>query len=272
MGRTLRWALLGLAATTLLVCVQAQPQAAAERSAASDRARDWKPDVKAAKRYARSRAGHVSFAFIDLEGRSHKFRAGETAALASVFKTMLLAAYLHRKSVRGRGLKGRDRDLLGPMIRRSDSVAATEVNRIVGGRAIERLAKRADMRRFSYDPDTWGLSRGTPRELARFIGRFDRYVPRRHRRYARNLLSSIKSSQRWGVGEVRPRGWKLYFKGGWGSGSGAVNHQVARYERGDCTISMALFTESNPSHDYGSQTLKGLVNRLTDDLRSKSGC
>jgi hypothetical protein len=27
-------------------------------------------------------------------------------------------------------------------------------------------------------------------------------------------------SQRWGVGRVRPRGWSIYFKGGWGAGTG----------------------------------------------------
>lgn len=26
---------------------------------------------------------------------------------------------------------------------------------------------------------------------------------------------------------VRPLGWRLYFKGGWGSGTGWVDHQVA---------------------------------------------
>ena len=47
------------------------------------------------------------------------------------------------------------------------------------------------------------------------------------------LLGSIVRSQRWGIARVRPPGWALYFKGGWGSGSGAVDHQVALLRRGD---------------------------------------
>lgn len=245
--------------------------AGADHVAATDRAGDWRPDVERARNYARSRAGGVSFAFVDLEGRSHKYRAGETAPLASVFKTMLLAAYLRQKDVRDRKLRERDRDLLGPMIRVSDNETATEVNSIVGAGAIERLARRAGMRRFSYDPAIWGNSRGAPRELARYIQRIDEFIPRRHEGYARKLLSSIASGQRWGVGEARPKGWKLYFKGGWGSGTGLVNHQVALLERGRCSVAMALFTTNSPSHSYGSKTLEGLASRLTKGIRG-SGC
>jgi beta-lactamase class A len=237
----------------------------------ADRAGGWRPDVERARNYARSRAGGVSFAFVDLDGRSHKYRAGETAALASVFKTMLLAAYLRQKDVRDRELRERDRDLLGPMIRVSDNEAATEVNSIVGAGAIERLAKQAGMRRFSYDPTIWGNSRGAPRELARFIQRIDRVIPRRHEGYARKLLSSIAPGQRWGVGEARPKGWRLYFKGGWGSGTGLVNHQIALLERGRCSVAMALFTTNSPSHSYGSRTLEWLAGRLTKGIRG-SGC
>jgi hypothetical protein len=35
-----------------------------------------------------------------------------------------------------------------------------------------------------------------------------------------HLLRTVVPSQRWGVARVRPDGWRLYFKGGWGSGSG----------------------------------------------------
>lgn len=238
---------------------------------AAERAGEWRPDVERARRYARSRAGEVSFAFVDLKGRSHKYRAGETAPLASVFKTMLLAAYLRQKDVRDRDLRERDRDLLGPMIRVSDNEAATEVNSIVGAGAIERLARRAGMRRFSYDPVVWGNSRGAPRELARYIQRIDQVIPRRHESYARKLLSSIVSGQRWGVGEARPKGWKLYFKGGWGSGTGLVNHQIALLERGRCAVAMALFTTNSPSHSYASRTLEGLAGRLIKGIRG-TGC
>jgi len=77
--------------------------------------------------------------------------------------------------------------------------------------------------------------------------------------------------QRWGVGRVRlPRGWKLYFKGGWGSGTGAVDHQIALLERGAQRVSVAVLTTDDPSHEYGKETLRGIFARLLHTLPSPS--
>jgi len=185
--------------------------------------------------------------------------------MASVFKVMLLAAYLRRPSVAHRRLRGSDRALLAPMIRSSNNVAATRVRDIAGIGAIRRLARRARMRRFQYDP-VWGLSRSSPRDQSRFMLRLDRLVPARHRGFARRQLARIVPSQRWGIGRVRLRGWRLYFKGGWGSGTGAVDHQVAFLESGRRRIALAIFTTGNPSHSYGKQTLRGVAARLLRGL------
>ena len=64
----------------------------------------------------------------------------------------------------------------------------------------------------------------------------------------------------------RPDGWKLFFKGGWGTGPGRVNHQVAFLERHGARISLAVFTEHSPSHGYGSRTLEGVAKRLLKGL------
>jgi hypothetical protein len=90
---------------------------------------------------------------------------------------------------------------------------------------------------------------------------FDRYVARRHRAFARNQLARIVPSQRWGIGRLRLPGWRLYFKGGWGSGTGAVDHQVAFLESGSARIALAVFTEGDGSHRYGKQTLYGIAAR-----------
>src|SRR6266540_133964 len=159
--------------------------------------RSWKPHVRSAKRYARDRAGEVRFAFIDLGGRMHKFHAAQTVPSASVIKVMFLAAYLRRDSVRHRDLNQSEKDLLSPMIRRSDNDAASRVSAIVGPAAIEALARDAHMRDFRYDPQVWGLSRISSRDQATFMYHLGRYIPRRHWHYARKLLSSIVPSQRW---------------------------------------------------------------------------
>jgi beta-lactamase class A len=225
----------------------------------------WRPHVAAARRYARARRGEVAFAVIDQRGRYYGYRAASTAPAASVFKVMLLASFLRTRD--HRGIPRRERALLAPMIRRSDSVAATEIRDLVGRRRIERLARVAGMRDFDYR-EVWGLSRTSPRDQVRFIDHLMGYIPRAHRPYARFLLTHVIRVQRWGIGRVVPRGWKLYLKGGWGSGSGRVDHQVALLRRGRHRVALALFTQFDPDYAYGKQTLRGLASRLLGGLGS----
>jgi hypothetical protein len=182
-----------------------------------------------------------------------------------VFKVMLLAAFLRKRD--HHGLSRHDRRLLAPMIRRSDNVAATVVRNVVGVRRIERLARVAGMRDFRYHP-IWGLSQTSPRDQVRFVYHLQGLIPRRHRPYERWLLSHVVRSQRWGIGRVLPRGWKLFLKGGWGGGSGRVDHQVALLKRGPKRVALAIFTEFSPSHAYGKQTLRGVARRLLAGLES----
>ena len=167
--------------------------------------------------------------------------------------------------MRDRALRRADRDLLEPMIRWSDNVAATRVRDIVGNDGLVRLARRVGMRAFA-PAAIWGLSRIDAADQTLFFLHVDSFVPRRHRATALRLLSSIVPSQRWGIARVRPPGWALYFKGGWGSGSGAVDHQVALLRRGRRRVSVAILTTSSPSHAYAKATLRGVAARLLRGL------
>jgi hypothetical protein len=223
----------------------------------------WHPHIAAAIRYADRREGEVAFAVVDERGRLGGLHVASTAPAASVFKVMLLVAYLRMRNTHP--LTDADRALLGPMIRRSDSVAATEVRDIAGVARIERVARVSGMRDFSYR-SVWGESRTSPRDQARFMYRLESFIPAVQRPYARFLLSHIVSSQRWGIGRLAPPGWRLFFKGGWGSGSGRVDHQVALLKRGERRVALAIFTQFDPSHGYGKRTLRGLAARLLRGL------
>ena len=224
----------------------------------------WQPDVRAAREYAASRQGEISFAVRTRE-RSWGYRRRLSVNSASVFKAMLLVAYLDHPSVRERPLRDSDRNLLAPMIRYSDNDTATRVRDFVGAARIERLARRARMRAFRLSP-VWGLSQVDADDQSRYFLRLPDLVAGRHRAYARKLLAGIVAEQRWGIAKVRPRGWKLYFKGGWGSGTGAVSHQVALLERGRQRVSVAIMTTGSPSHRYSEQTLRGIASRLLRGL------
>jgi hypothetical protein len=224
----------------------------------------WRPDTEAAKGYAATRLGEISFA-VRSERHLYGVDVRRTVPSASVLKAMLLVAYLREPDIRDRALRKPDRDLLTPMIRWSDNVAATRVRDIVGDDGLVRLAHRVGMRAFSPAP-IWGLSRIDAADQTRFFLHIDRFVPRRHRATAMRLLSSIVPSQRWGIAQVRPSGWALYFKGGWGSGTGAVDHQVALLRRGERRVSVAILTTSSPGHAYGKATLRGVAGRLLRGL------
>lgn len=223
----------------------------------------WHPHVKSARRYARRRAGDVRFAITELGGRVRGYHQGRSAPMASTYKAMLLVAYLRR--IRHQRLEDWERDLLRPMIRRSDNDAATTIDEILGRGPMERLARRAGMSHFRWN-DTWGLSLNASADQARFFRRYRRYLPRRHGRFAMRQLRNIVSWQRWGIAQVRPRGWRLYFKGGWGSGTGLVEHQTARLERGKRRIGLSIMSEGNPSHEYAKDTLRGVARRLLRGL------
>jgi Beta-lactamase enzyme family len=228
----------------------------------------WHPHIRAAADYAASRAGGISFG-VRTDRRLHGVAVERVVPSASVVKAMLLVAYLRRPGVRDRDLTAGERALLGPMIRRSDNSAASQVCNIVGTGGLERLAARVHMHRF-HATRPWGLSSINVADQTRFFLHLDRWVPRRHRRYALGLLGSIVPSQRWGIARVRPRGWALYFKGGWGSGTGWADHQVALLRRGERRLSVAILITSSPSHEYGKETLRGIAARLLRGLRPGS--
>lgn len=189
---------------------------------------------------------------------------------ASTLKVMLAAAYCRRRSVRRRALNHGDRALITPMIRESDNVTATKVFQRVGTRGLDEVARAAGMARFTPADPIWGNSRVTARDLSRLMLRLDDVLPARHRTTILDLLRTITPSQRWGVARVAPQGWRLYFKGGWGSGTGAVDHQAALLTRGSLRLSLAITTTGNGSHAAGKETLRGVAARLLrglDDVR-----
>ena len=223
--------------------------------------RGWASGVRAADRYAGSRSGLIAFAVRTQAGVRGRMLDQQFPS-ASVVKAMLLVAYLRRHG--DRPLTPRDRRLLTPMVRWSSNVAATAVSNSLGSQALNALARRARMPRFS-EGERWGNSLITARDQTRFFLRVDRLMPARHREYGMGLLARVVPEQRWGVARAAPAGWNLFFKGGWGSGRGVVDHQVALLTRGGERVSVAVLTLSN-DHAAGKATLEGVSRRLLRGL------
>ena len=223
--------------------------------------------MRDAIRYASHRHGVIAFA-VRTRTRFWGWHEADTFPSASVLKAMLLVAYLDMPSVRYRPLRRADRLLLGLLIRRSDNDAATRVLAIVGSAPVYALAYRARMRHFTLVRRRWGFSRITAADQTRYFLHIDRLTAPRHRNYAMRLLNTITPAQRWGIARVRPRSWRLYFKGGWGDRQGWVDHQVALLTRGRQRVSVAILTLHDERHVYGRETLRGIAVRLLRGLDS----
>jgi Beta-lactamase enzyme family len=224
-----------------------------------------RPGLATAIVYARGRRGDIAFA-VRYAGGFYGYRPDHREWSASVLKAMLLVAYLDRPSVAQRPLDGGEQTTLRAMITRSDNDAADQIDTIVGAGGLRALAARVGMHSFVSAEPIWGESQITARDQTRFFLQIESALAPRHRAYAMKLLAGIVPSQRWGIGQVRPAGWKLYFKGGWGSGTGLIDNQVALLARGCARISVAVLSMHDGSHAYGKQTLRGIFARLLGRL------
>ncbi len=221
------------------------------------------PTVEAAREYAAERPGTVAFA-VRTEDDFWGEREDRVFPSASVLKAMLLVAYT--QDARDRTLRRDERALLAPMVQRSDNAAASAIFIRLGTKRLQRLARDAGMTRFKAASPIWGNSRITARDQTRFFLHIDALLPPRHRAYGLRLLRQIVPSQRWGIGRLELPDWRVYFKGGWGAGTGAVDHQVALLRRGDERIAVAVLTANNGSHAAGKTTLAGVFRRLLNGM------
>jgi hypothetical protein len=261
----MRARLLLLAATALFAGLLVTRAGAQDPSTVPDPTKVWTPHMHDAAVYARRRTGHIAFA-VETEHSRWGYHETRSYPSASLLKPILLVAYLERSSVKDRDLHHSERALLSPMIERSDNNAATRVLNIVGTSEERRVARRAGMQHFVPHTNPWGLSEITAEDQAHFFLHIDDLLPAHHRAYGMHLLHSIVHSQRWGIGEVAPPGWHLYFKGGWGSGTGWVDHQTVLLVRGDRRVAVSVLTHLDGSHSYGKETLRGIFSRLLDGL------
>jgi len=219
--------------------------------------------IAAARSYLGGRDGYTSFAVIDSEGRMHGSHVHRTFVSASVVKAMLLVAYLREAAGAHRALDEEDRELLQPMIHYSDNEAASAVWERIGNPRLRALARRAGMTDFSIEGD-WASAQISAADQARFFFGLRELVPARFRHLADHLLSHIAGYESWGVPAVaRPRGWRVYFKGGWrGTWRGQLVHQIAWLRKPHERVAIAVMTDGDPSMEYGIDTIQGVARRL----------
>ena len=216
--------------------------------------------VRSVRHYVSGRA-ISSFALIDTHGRLRGFAPHRRYVTASVVKAMILVARL--RQIGNRMPSPSDRAVLDPMIQISDTDAASVAYGWVGDAGLLAVAKRAGMHDLTVGGH-WGNVLFSAADQAHLFLVIDKLVPPRSRAYARHLLSSIVSYQRWGFSRFAARhGWHTFFKGGWRTTNrGSLVHEAALFERHGRRFSLAVLTDGDPSHEYGTATLRGVATRL----------
>jgi hypothetical protein len=218
--------------------------------------------MERAAAYLQTRTGRTAFAVVDSSGRELGLNAHSHFLSASVVKAMLLVAYLRRLAARHEQVGSPSQALLYPMIHVSDNHAASATWRIVGDDGLEDVARRAGMVDFELGPD-WANEEISAADQARFFFGMDSLIPPQFRAYARSLLSAVDPSQSWGIPAAARPAWRVFFKGGWrGTYEGQLVTQIARLQRGARQIAIAVMTVSDPSMEYGEETIEGVAARL----------
>ena len=210
------------------------------------------------------RAGRTAFAVLDSEGRLSGEHLHRTFVSASVVKAMLLVGYLRMLDARGRHVvDAASNAFLYPMINVSDNAAATRTWSILGNAGLYAVARAAGMTDYSVSTD-WASSQISAADQARFFFGMPALIPREFVGYADALLSGIAAYESWGIPAVaRPRGYAVFFKGGWrGTALGQLVHQAARLEGHGRTLAIAVMTDGDPSMGYGIDTIQGVTGAL----------
>lgn len=222
----------------------------------------WSPELEGAIATAAARVGTTSLAVIGTDGVLVGHRPDRPVAAASTLKVMFMAAYLRQPSVRDRDLTAADLSLLEPMITRSENDPGTVIANQLGPDPLYELAAEAGMQDFAYTRP-WGNTTTSARDQARLMLHLEQLLPERHRAYAIDLLTRVVPEQRWGIGRLELPGWRVHFKGGWGAGTGSVDHQVVLLRRREGTaVALAVMTTANASHADGQATLEAVFRDL----------
>jgi hypothetical protein len=210
-----------------------------------------------ARAYVARHDGRVSMAVVDTRGRLFSRGGGRVHRSASQTKAMLLVAYL--RGLGRRPVPPAMRPVLDTMIRRSGNRAAHRVRALVGDPGLAAVGRAAHMRNLQLN-GTWSNVGITAVDQARFFRRFDRLCPRRHRRYARRLLSSVVPRQSWGIPHVaRPLGLGVFFKGGWRRG---LVNQGALLETGDGRRLSIVVLTSGLRQPAGRRAIETIARKL----------
>ncbi len=236
--------------------VQTKPAPSTAQVAAQDRAKQVKALDAALKKYAAS-APEFSVAVLDRKtGQRYSFRGTEKYETASVVKVQVLACLLLKAQDARRDLTATELSLAKRMIRLSDNDATTSLFSKLGrASGVGACNKRLGLTETKVN-SAWGLTRTTVNDQVKLLSELvDTSGPldAGSRKLAYTLMSTVDTSQDWGVSAAARTGEKFTVKNGWLARSTEnyrwIINSVGRITGPNTDVSIAVL-----SHDNGSMS------------------
>lgn len=225
-------------------------------------------------RYAATRVGTIGLVLYD--NRSHRFFAWRPLTLQSysTIKVLILVAMLRRAQNRGVSLTSTQKSLASRMIRHSDNGATDTLLAQVGVSTCQVVADHLGLAKTVVRGGSsgwWGHSTTTTGDLTKLMNQLvvGTYLTSGRRDYVRDLMATVTSSQRWGLGDPLPDGVHVEQKNGWGPmATGYRLNSFGHVSGHGRNHQLAILSKSPNGFSYGRTTINR-VSRLVYDALDK---
>jgi beta-lactamase class A len=227
----------------------------------------------ALKKYA-AKAPEFSVAVLDRRtGELYAYRGKERYETASIVKVQVLACLLLTAQDDGRQLSATELSLAKRMIRVSDNNAASSLfGRLgrVGG--ISACNRRLGLKSTTVN-SAWGLTRTTAEDQIILLSELvDAKGPldAGSRKLAFGLMTTVVSTQDWGVGAPAKAGERVAIKNGWLSrstdGGRWIVNSVGRIS-GGADVSLAVLSHNNATQGSGIAVVEHVAELTRKNLK-----
>jgi beta-lactamase class A len=225
-------------------------------------------------RYAATRIGTIGLVLRDNRTGGRFIWRPRSLQSYSTIKVLVLVATLKRAQDRGLALTTTQRSLASRMIRYSDNAATDTLLAAVGVSTCQRVAGQLGMSHTVVRGGAtgwWGHSTTTTGDLVLLMNSLvlGTYLTSGRRAYVRNLMATVTSTQRWGLGDPLPAAVHVEQKNGWGPMSTGYRLNsfgfVSGYGR---SYQVGILSRSPNGFTYGKQTINR-VSRIVYDALDK---
>jgi beta-lactamase class A len=253
-----RRALLGLLALTEVLAIFCVTAAIAQAQSTGN------PFASAALRtWLADRSGHVTAAVYDIDtGQEYLYKPQYAMKTASTIKVDILATALHQAQVAHHPLPANEAAAAVPMITQSDNNAASNLYDDIGGwSAIGPFDKSIGMTRTTPNPEGYfGETFTTAADQITLLKQImlpGGELSPASRRYEYELMRHVIPSQRWGITGGVPANARVAIKNGWlPESTGWHVNSIGRVQGDNRNYLIAVYTEWDPSWDYGIDTIE----------------